>query len=1332
MFPDELPWDEVRFPHFGCRTAAEIPEWADDPQWVQRFTHYAEVLRLGAEILAVMDREGDDGEDTRHLLEQLGDPFRGVWQGLDTSKRSQEEQGRFLLTAVLEPALQELMRDFRRDKEADAPLLAWFVRFRAGSRLQRAKLYAERSGTEFDGDVNTWIRQVAWPEGLRELERAVHPGTSLPSLLPGSVDALQRITAAIDTRLASEALKDPHFDWDAPFEGLLPDDIAETLINRTRELKEYRDLLAAQGKEPPGIDERGMTELWRTGLPVLRRRLAEQASMLLVGPTTSGKTDFSRIAAASTLWQKKKVIVLLPTKALVTQAAEEWRAFFGKSSSSKTWKLLEASRDHPYNDEDIARGDYDIVLAIPEKLAAYLAGGSRILDQCGLLVVDELQTLNQRQRGTNIESLLTLVKARYPKLPIMGLSATLTQKSSENLRTWIGVGHEPADGFVATHERPVSLDRFASEPEKWQRRSQDGEVEVGTWAPALGSPEMNTLLKQRGLRRVAHRDAIALACRLLTRPGAIAEGKSLLIFVSSRRAAEQVTQGLQDALEALDIGETASWNSPYYGRFGRLVMTEDEARERDRTFLGLPNLPATQDVREGLSTGVMYHTARLDPEHRLIIEQAFKDKIIRVIVATATLAVGMNLPADYVIVADITEGVSRFEEGRPVERLLDPHDMAQRFGRCGRLMMSSEGEAYVLVQRGAGRPRTLQMSEDQRAYFSRRMSDREEAALEVLDTAVEKELATLDGVFEYFVKTDDTGDSVVSNLDDRSFARLLLQDICRHAPAVSHEDIDRRIQRIFDVSMLSVEGKPRPDTYKLIDILDSDQLIGPAPEEPDRYKITGLGRTVALSNVSISNARGIREVAEAAMHGAGPLTLLTIAAQAEFVRELNWLALPYDENSELVDQVRHRVWNLVKAFASGGRSSREAFKAPEFLDVLGTDAEYVGQGQSATALRGRVGLDASRLADSTLVSHLRACIGLLWLRGFPMNPLISCVSMNTQAVLRGRARKVEAYPADIRDLGERLSYVLNAASEVVRIAPQSGGQYLVLKNMAEGLQSGLPYQLAPMLRLRKPRIHRERLATLLDGREDALDFDDLASVLQTLSQPLPSRSAHQKRAHANLGFTAEERAEILTHMSQAPLRTGAPALPSDIRDEKIPSRDAVEGAVTYGRIADDMRRERSLEVRAEELAHVLEEFGLAVNLTTSVDQADLLLRREESPERIQVKLLAERLDKAQLAKYEGQSCCLVSLSDISPGAEYALRSTGQAGLSAMTVWVFVAALARIDRIWKRTYFGSDPGQELARRVMSFFGAAVGPVALSDVALTEVAADLPASPPLFAS
>ncbi|MFD5521065.1 DEAD/DEAH box helicase [Streptomyces sp. NPDC127066] len=1331
MFSEEATWNQVRYPEFENRLATEIPEWADDPEWPQRFTHYAEALRLGAEIVTAMNRDGDNSRESCELLEQLGDPVRGVWNGLDTSKRTHEQQGRFLLTDVLDPTLTHLMQAYRAEENADAPLLAWYIAFRATSRHERLEILRKWSSGKAPDDINAWIREVSWPDGLREIERFSHVNAALPSLKSTSVSALRQITSLIDAKLAGEVRHEIPFNWEEPFEGMLPPDIAKSLMQRTRDLQEYRDRLTVEGREAPGVDEQGFTELWRMGLPVLRRRLTEQKSMLMIGPTTSGKTDFSRIAAASTIWQKKKVIVLLPTKALVTQAAEEWRTFFSESVSSQDWRLLEASRDHPYNDEDIARGDYDIVMAIPEKLAAYLAGGSRILDQCGLLVVDELQTLNQPQRGANIESLLTMIKAQYPKLSIIGLSATLTEESSKILRAWIGVGDNPADGFVSAFHRPVSLDRIASEPDGWRCRPQAGEVNRGKWGTPLGDPTINELLKKGGLTRAAHRDAVTLACHLLRRTDVIDEGKSLLIFVGSRQAAEKVTDGLQAALDHLDNGETVSWLSPHHGRFGRLVISEEQAHQRDSEFLRLPNLPATKDVREGLNTGVMYHTARLDPEHRRIIEQAFKDKIIRVIVATATLAIGMNLPADFVIVADVTEGTNKVKDGHPVERLFDPHDIAQRFGRCGRLKMSSQGEAYVLVQRSIGRPRILYLSDDQRRFFEQRLAARGENPPDPLDTAVERELATLDGVFDYFVKSDDTGESVFSNLDDRGFARLLLQDMCRNMKGLSESDVEQRIDRIYDVSMLRFEGRPRPEFFNIINILDSAKLIGPAPEDSERFKVTGLGRTVALSNVSISNASGIREVAEAALIGAGPLTLLAIAAQAHYVRELAWLSMPRAENSDLLDQVRQRIWNIVRAFTGIGQEPSAMFHAPEFLDIIAQEEGLVGHGQIAQSLRGRVEMPASQLSDATLISHLRACIALLWLRGFPMNSLISFIQQNTQVTLRGQTRAMEAYPADIRDLGERLSYVLNAASEVLRVSPEVG-QYLTLKNMAEGLQSGLPYQLAPMLRLRRPRIHRERLVTLLEGRENELDFDDLAGVLKALSTPRPDRPAHQKRAHANLGFTAAEENDILTQMSRSPLRIGTLALPPDIRDDKIPARHDVEGSVTYGRIANDMRRQRSLESRAEELKYVLEEFGLRLKMNVVSDEVELMLQREELQTKVLVRLLAKRLDKARLSVYDGQTCCLVTLDNLSPGAEYELRSKGTHGLSAMTIWVFITALARIDRSWRRTYYGSDPDQDLARRVMDFFGTAVGPVSLSDVSLAEVAAGLPAPPPLFAS
>jgi len=1326
-------WKDVHYPHLGGRTADEIPEWKDDPGWVVRYTHYAEALDLAAEarhyIDTYKDPENPESPATG-LLEQLGDPTRAVWDGLDTSRRTQREQGLFLLDEVFVPVLDNLRhsRSTQPHLAVDDTLVAWFVAFNALSRPARKSLYEELSGETAPADINAWIRTVAWPKGLRELDRRNQTdGVERPSLRPEAIPGLRRITQLIDEHLQDERPAEIAFNFANPFERLLPLDIAKKLESRTESLKEYREQLLAQGLLVKGIDDRGFTDLWHQGLPILRKRLMERKSLLLIGPTTTGKTDFSRIAASHVICQKKKVIVLLPTKALVSQAAEEWRAFFASCPSSEKWRLLEASRDHPYNDEDISRGDYNVVLAIPEKLAAYLAGGSRILDQCGLLVVDELQTLNQKQRGANIESLLTIIRSEYPNLPIIGLSATLTRDSSRSLRAWLDVGSDPENGFIETSNRPVSLDRLASQPDKWRKRTLQGEVIDGAWDPSLSDPHLSNVIRQ-GLNRASHIDAALLACRLLLRDDSVNDQKGLLIFVGSRRAAEKIASALQAALETL-LGDSSAWHSPHYGRFGRQVLSADEAEERDAEFFRLPDLPAKEDVREGLSTGVMYHNARLDPDQRRIVEHAFNDKVIRVLVATATLAVGMNLPADFVVVADITEGTSRFEDEQPVERLLDSHDIAQRFGRCGRLGKSIRGEAYVVVQRGQGRQRLLQLSDDQIEVFQDTTDTADAPSTATLTRSVDEHMASLENVFDYFVMSDDTGEPVHTNLDTKGFARLLLQDICRQAPAVTNADLEARIARIYQHSLLKVEGHKKPELFGLLDMLESEMLIGPAPEDQEKWKISGLGRTVALSNVPITNSRGIREVAEAASLGAGPLTLLTIAAQADYVRELTWLSLPHESTSDLVDQMRSKIWQVVRAFAAPRRANCRSFDSPDFLGVL-RDTDLVGCGASAQSFRGRVDTDIHMFLDATIVAHFRACISILWLKGYPMNPLISFIQKNTQSTLNGRTRKVEAYPTDVRDLGERLSYVLNAAAEVLRVAPEDG-RHLTLRNMSEALQSGIPYQLAPMLRLRGPRIHRERLVALLDMREDELDFDDLPGVLSTLSTPREGRSAPQERAHRNLAFTEDERSEILARMSRDRGKEGAKALPPELRDEKIPARRDIEGSISYGRIANDMARMVSLESRVGELVCVLQEFGLEVTSKTAGTEAVLRIRRNVTDEQVELFLLDHRLDKSVLQGAQASSRTLILMKGITAGAEYALRSTDVPGFSAMSIWVFLAGLARIDRSWRANYYGPDPDAELARRVLSFFGTSMGPISLADVSLAEVAAGLPTPPPLFA-
>ena len=93
-----------------------------------------------------------------------------------------------------------------------------------------------------------------------------------------------------------------------------------------------------------------------------------------------------------------------------------------------------------------------------------------------------------------------------------------------------------------------------------------------------------------------------------------------------------------------------------------------------------------------ISGGVGVHHAGLEREVRTEVEDAFRNKIIQVLVATQTLAVGVNLPADCVVVL----GTEYFNCALGDYADLPPEQVQQMIGRAGRPQYSTSGNAWVL------------------------------------------------------------------------------------------------------------------------------------------------------------------------------------------------------------------------------------------------------------------------------------------------------------------------------------------------------------------------------------------------------------------------------------------------------------------------------------------------------------------------------------------------------------------------------------------------------------------------------------------------------------
>jgi replicative superfamily II helicase len=156
------------------------------------------------------------------------------------------------------------------------------------------------------------------------------------------------------------------------------------------------------------------------------------------------------------------------------------------------------------------------------------------------------------------------------------------------------------------------------------------------------------------------------------------EGQTL-IFCNTRKRAENQASDLAGTVVARLSRETKE----------RLGELSEKVRE-------CPG--ATERITRLVSQGVMYHHAGLDGELRTLIEQGFRERNIKVIACTPTLAGGVNLPARLVIVKDAYR-MSYFR-GRAKRSFLRMGEMLQMLGRAGRPGLDKEGHGIVLFDKG--------------------------------------------------------------------------------------------------------------------------------------------------------------------------------------------------------------------------------------------------------------------------------------------------------------------------------------------------------------------------------------------------------------------------------------------------------------------------------------------------------------------------------------------------------------------------------------------------------------------------------------------------------
>ncbi len=389
-----------------------------------------------------------------------------------------------------------------------------------------------------------------------------------------------------------------------------------------------------------GLDHRIVRRLKEDGIEELYPPQAEAIGPALEGknlvlaiPTASGKSLVAYVAMLQAVLRGGKALYIVPLKALASEKYDDLAKF-----QDLGIKVGESTGDYDEVDPKLHR--YDIVIATSEKADSLLRHRSKWLDQLTVVVADEVHLINDPERGPTME--VTLVKFRTfnPSAQVIALSATI--RNARELAEWLGAT------LVESSWRPVPL-----------REGVYAEGKV-----FFTDNRKRVLLE-------AEEPVHALV------KSALESGGQCLVFVNTRKASESL---------ATHLGAVVKSSGGY--------QAQDLAKASKR-LIGEQDEPTTMGSKLGrcIKSGCAFHHAGLTSAQRKLVETTFKSGLLRCIVATPTLAAGINLPARTVIVRD----VRRFDANAGWSTI-PVLEVKQMCGRAGRPRFDTYGEAILVAR----------------------------------------------------------------------------------------------------------------------------------------------------------------------------------------------------------------------------------------------------------------------------------------------------------------------------------------------------------------------------------------------------------------------------------------------------------------------------------------------------------------------------------------------------------------------------------------------------------------------------------------------------------
>ncbi len=418
-------------------------------------------------------------------------------------------------------------------------------------------------------------------------------------------------------------------------------------------------------------------ELWQSQIEALPDTLSDSSAVVLQMPTSAGKTRVAEFKIAHTLATSSepvRCIYIAPFKSLAAQVEESLDYYLAKVGYRVT-SVFGSYESVEF--EDFLVEQSDVLVITPEKLDYLLRQDKDFFNTVKLIVVDEGHLLDNDVRGLRLEILLQRLRRAFADQGLQLLFLSAVVPNSEEIAIWLTQG-EPV--VVDSKWKPTKLRQgiFYWGPD-WKGRIRypdDGLVLVTNLERRItqefykNKPEKR-LKKPKCYPDTKYDIAIELALDFL-------KASPTILFTAVRAHVDSIARNLQRRIQELRTSNKDFHLAP--GSKEELSRLASKVERR----LG-PEFPLAAYIREGFA----YHHGQLPDDLRRVIEKAFRQGHIPVLIATPTLAQGVNLPVHLMIVANLERG------GSAPFLVRDFRNIA---GRAGRALHETEGQV-IFVQK---------------------------------------------------------------------------------------------------------------------------------------------------------------------------------------------------------------------------------------------------------------------------------------------------------------------------------------------------------------------------------------------------------------------------------------------------------------------------------------------------------------------------------------------------------------------------------------------------------------------------------------------------------